>query len=297
MLRDLYAIWCSHTTQTHCDHIMGPLQGRYKVYAPEPFVFGQAHSVSDISGTVNPAKFWQPPDGKEPVLVLHCPAAVVAELRDYGVHTGYDRDPVTDLDRGLVEVFRSGDDGRLKKWIDDLQWECVSEEDTVLGLWHPEATDKQVRRCWSGKVIGVQADTIEAAVTAIRERGVALKRRVAPAREFVVVLTADRAVAGQLRGLGWHTGHWRDPITDLDNGLRAWALSKRPDELAEIIRTLAKQAEGLRGGVACIWHPEATVPLVQAATSLRAVPIVADSVEAALQQWEAATGKAAANGS
>jgi hypothetical protein len=68
---------------------------------------------------------------------------------------------------------------------------------------------------------------------------------------------------------------------------------KRPDRLGEVVHTLAKQAEGLHDGVACISHPEATVPLVQAVTALTAVPIVADSVERALTQWRRATHTAA----
>lgn len=285
MLRDLYAIWCSHTSVTHCDHIMGPVQARYNVYAPDPFLFGQSASQSDISGARNPTKFWQPPTGNEPVLLLRCPAAVVSQLRDYGVHTGYQRDPATDIDLGLASVYRAYGEPSLRKWVDDLQWECVSEDGTVLGVFHPEATLEHLCKVWSGPAHEIVADTLEDALLHIRAVVPTTVRRPLAARECVIVLHADRAVAGQLRGLGWHTGNWRDPITDQDNGLREWAIKRDPERLREIVSLLAREAEGIKGGVATIWHPDATVELVQAVTPLRVVGITAETVEDALSQW------------
>lgn len=300
MLRDLYATWCSSGTATHCDHIMGPMQGRYNVYAPDPFVFGQDRSTSDISGAANPAKFWQPPTGEEVVLLLRCPRAVVAQLRDYGIHTGYDRDPVTDIDRGLTALFAGYDDTKLRKWVGDLQWECASQEGVTLGVWHPDATIQQLRRCWTGRAAEIRAETVEEAVAQINAvlqstaAPATLRRAPHPARQWVIVLDADRATAGQLRGIGWHTGNWRDPITDLDNGLREWSAAKNPERLRDIVATLAAEAEGMRNGVACIWHPEVTAELVAAvAGTLRVVAVRAGSPEEALRIWAGAVGDAA----
>ncbi len=44
----LYQAWGG--TPGHCDQTMASLMHRFKVYAPDPFLFGQAAGVSDIAG-------------------------------------------------------------------------------------------------------------------------------------------------------------------------------------------------------------------------------------------------------
>lgn len=152
MMRELYRMWCK--CEHHCDWAMGPFQKDWNVYAPEPFVVGQARSRSDISGAVNPTKFWMPAKGDEKVLVLKCDKYRVAELRDSGIHTGYQRNPVSDIDVGLIKVFAHKSERRrltlLRNWLDDLMGEVVSAEGLTLGVWHPEATVEMVKAVWPG---------------------------------------------------------------------------------------------------------------------------------------------------
>ncbi len=83
---------------------MGPMQHGYKVYAPDPFVVGQAQGNSDISGTRNPAKFWVLRSADSPIVLIRGPRPVIAALRRWAAH-GYDRDPTTGIDRGLIKAF------------------------------------------------------------------------------------------------------------------------------------------------------------------------------------------------
>ncbi len=172
MLRDLYREWCSSRTNRHCDHVMGPFQSRFRVYAPDPFLVGQRRSRSDITHGHNPEKWWIPPTGKEAVYLLHCPPDVVKGLRKrHGVHTGHNRDRQTDVDNGLRHLFSlppEYHEAKLRKWVSDLQWECVSGAG-VLGVWHPQATAELLRRCWGGPVVEVAADTVEAAAAQLKE--------------------------------------------------------------------------------------------------------------------------------
>ena len=285
MLRDLYATWCSASSVTHCDHIMGPMQSRYHVYAPDPFVFGQIQSKSDISGALNPTKFWQAPTGKEPLYVLDCPIEVVVALREYGVHTGYNRDPTTDIDNGLIAVFNNTDvESHLRKWVSDLQWECASAENTVLGVWHPKATEEMLRKCWSGPVSTITAATIGVALAKMK-----LGKNMS--KQAIIVLRTSKTVAEQVRKTGWHMGIWLDPVTGYDNGLRQWAIDKQPDKLRRIVDVLVQEASGIENGVACIWFPEVTIEQIQAVTNIRLVEIYTSSVEDAHKQWQAAIAK------
>lgn len=285
MMRDLYALWNSPGCQTHIDHVMGPIQGRYRVYAPDPFLFGQTRSQSDISGRLNPTKFWMPPTGNEEIVVLDCPSDVVKQLRGYGIHTGYERDPVTDIDVGLINVFEAPPyEPALRRWITDLQWECVSGTELTLGIWHPMADSDMVRRCWKGPVKYLKAQTLEEALRLLPN----LKRVELLARQYVILLRADRQAVGMLRALGWHTGNWRDPVSDMDNGLREWEITRKPEKLREVVECLSREAENMKAGVACLWHPALKIDDVRSVTGLQVVEIDATTVEDAVIQWEAA---------
>jgi hypothetical protein len=266
-MRDLYSIWRAPSSQTHCDHIMGPLQPGYNVYAPDPFLFGQVKSQSDINGRVNPTKFWKSPKGEEHVFVLDCPKEVVAALRESGIHTGYDRNPTSDIDNGLLTVFKEDkpDLNAFVRWLHDLQWECVSQENVYLGIWHPQVTVELVKRFWAGPVVLIMAPTIKEAREQIQA---SIKRPMIPApKRFIVLLETGRATASQLRSYGWHTGYWRDPVTDLDNGLREWEANGRDiGQLGTIVKTLQMECERIANGIAVVWHHGVTADMLRQAT-------------------------------
>lgn len=135
-LRDLYQQWVSAPTG-HCDHVMGPIQRRYKVYAPEPFLCGQDQGKSDIRGEVQPRRYWSSAGAvsgaRPPVILLHAPASILPALRACGFHMGYVRDHETDIDAGLNDLFQHSPTTwapRLGRWL-RMIWGEVVEADSV----------------------------------------------------------------------------------------------------------------------------------------------------------------------
>jgi hypothetical protein len=291
IMKALYDVWAN--AAVHCDWVMGPCTAKFNTYAPEPFLVGQADGRSDISGAVNPAKFWRPPTGHEPVVVLHAPRAVMEALQEKGFHGGYDRDPESGIDVGLRDLFaeqnlsESKRDKRLKDWISMIQWEVASmPEQGICTIWHPSVIAEAVRPLVLGKVVEITASTLENALAQVPAD------IHSPLTETIetVLLRASRDVMEALRDRGWHSGYWRDPVTGQDNGIRELFASTtdrkaRSAGLRKIVHALHDEAHRITDGVVMLWHDEITADMI-GTEEIRVLEIQASSPEEAIAKWK-----------
>ena len=278
-MKSLLGLW--FTCSVHIDWAMGPWQKNWKVYAPDPFLFGQSGGKSDISGNHNERKFWTAPD-KAPVVVLDCPRSVADQLRGYGLHTGFNRDS-DGYDKGLVEVVKAENrDSAMRNWLSTLMWEAASMEDSYVTVWHPKIWYEHVVHIHQGQTIRCRGNTLEECLEQLKD----LKLKQNVSASHCLVLRAPRAVAENLPG--FHLGNWRDKISGLDNGIREAEYLQghaQIDRLKKWFVDVGPEAERM-GAVPMVWSDRITLESVQQATSRTVREIKADTVEEVLREWK-----------
>jgi len=165
--------------RVHCDYIMGQdpeLQLAHRVYAPQYFLAGQERTYSNNFDLVIPRQFWNPPGPQLSVINLHGPQPLVAALREHGWYTGNVRDPQTDIEKRLLNIFKTTarKPVRRKKllceWIKAIQWEVAYDPDFICTIWHPQATAKLVKAASLWPVYEVKAATVKSALQQIPPR-------------------------------------------------------------------------------------------------------------------------------
>lgn len=172
-IKSLLNLW--YTTNVHIDWAMSKWQNDWRVFAPTEFIFGQmGNNKSDISGRVDPPKYWSPPR-LSTIVHLDCPKEVVQALRERGIHTGYWRCKETDHDNGLIKIAKQRTKAGLRQWLEVLLWEANAVEDCTVGVWHPSITAEDMRRVHPS-VLAVKANDLEDALGQLRAGCIRMKK-------------------------------------------------------------------------------------------------------------------------
>lgn len=285
----------------HCDWIMGrdpEMQLAHKAYAPKEFVAGQELNHSDIVRTVVPRHFWNPPSPDLPVLLLKSPAHVLRDLLPYGIYTGLERDPFTAIDKELARIYHGrsmSEDAhrvRLSKWMDRRQWEVSSDPHLICTIWHPHATESEIRAASTYPVYVLETENVEEALEMMPEN---LRRSFRPLRDRNVLIhltTSNPDVLKVTRNHGWHSGFHLDPETQLNVELASLCQNK-PESwrwaggLRRLVASLLTESSTILDGVPVIWHPDIDAQFLRTVTEAMVVEIEADDPREALEKWRA----------
>jgi GR25 family glycosyltransferase involved in LPS biosynthesis len=245
-IKSLLRAW--YTAAVHLDWVMGgDWQRNWPVYAPEPFIFGQAGGKSDISGRLNNALYWNPPTN---ALVVHlsAPPDVAGELRAHGLHMGFRRDG-DGYDEGLARVVAAGGQSdKLAAWLSTILWEVASMEGRVACVFHPSIPGDLVERVHGGPVRRVAVLTIADGLAALRDLGL----KCCLSSTHVVLLEAPRQAVEQLAG--FHRGYWVDDVSGVDRGLLAAVAGDKVAGLRKWMRHAGEEAERIQA-VPLVWCP------------------------------------------
>ena len=163
-------------------------------------------------------------------------------------------------------------------------------ENLVCTIWHPAITPDLVRQATTARLLEICAETVDEALNQSSElSAVKANQRRLIRRSELVLLKMPRELVERLRGYGFHTGYWRDSLTDVDRGLIGIFAGDERDRVPRLrdwIRELQAEAEHIHNGVVAVWHPEASVSLLEEAFNGPTFEINTFTIDEALKMWE-----------
>lgn len=175
-LRELYRKWSA--SFGHCDHVMGPWQAGFKVYAPDPYLAGQADGRSDISGANNPTKYWDSPKYGAPVFWMKCSRKTVEALRNRGLHGGRTRN-ADGVDVGIEAIIRETSQPKqihaLSEWLTMIEWEGRSQTPECFAMIYGELPMDVVREAVGERLILVHSEDPDQVLRTIAEHIISMK--------------------------------------------------------------------------------------------------------------------------
>lgn len=264
---DLCQMW--QNSINHIDWDMGPFFGkRLRTYAPVRFIVGQSAGKSDINGRRNPAQFWNKPEFPNPSVWLQVSGKVASELRTYGFHYGFALGE-NGADSQLDEVMRTAEGDiarRIRAWKERIQWECESFPGVsgICAIWHPMTS--RLSTDWMSMTDPspiISAQDCKEAVAKYHEITGILP---VPSPDFfppVALLQCSKQTVSALMEIGLiHCGNWRDPATEIDQGLeRKVFADPQTQTLFQWFEVIAKEADR-KNALPGIFHPLATEDMV-----------------------------------
>ncbi len=153
----------------HIDWLMRDWQHQYVVYAPDPWLVGQAGGRSDIRAAIKPKEWWQRnhqpavQESQQTLIFLRAPRSVMEELQELGWHGGYSRDKKTGIDQALLKIATEARRKYvIQDWLRAVLPEC-SVASLIPTLWHPDLTLRDVQQAYTGPIVEIMADTVEEA--------------------------------------------------------------------------------------------------------------------------------------
>ena len=290
-MRALQRRWGNATV--HIDWQMRDWQHQHRVYAPDPWLIGQAGGRSDIRGAEKPPEWWiKQLREPGPVAVALVSRHIIEELRHQGCHIGWTRDD-DGIDVGLRRIFAGANPAsELRNWLSMIQAESVGG--LLPTVWYPPGGEQVVdvvRQAWSGSVYLLRgesaADALACLPGPLRDRLAARRTlREAP----IVLLRCPPALIETLPSAGFHPGYWRDPQRKLDRGLiricEQYSGAQQIDELRRWCILLCNEADR-DGMIVAAVHPALTIDMLRRATDRRVIEITANTREELYEQFRA----------